>query len=1329
MALTSRAKRLLPAAAALFCLLAVLVVWLPTVWINRPEARDAIQRYLGTAIGGTIAFGRINLSIFPRICASVEHPRLDLPDQVTARAAEIDLCLQLLPLLRGRVLADSVHIRFPEIDLTASEMPIPATHPHSADILHLLAEAAGRLKHFPESAIEMSDGRMTLFGPEGSRLEFRSVNLRWFRNGPDVEWTLESESDSFAALSSAGRLDTGSLKGTATLKAADVQAHRVYAWLRPQDPFLVREARLDLDIAVRLDGPEHVSAVIQAKAPAITLIRQHRETRLSVSRLMADVALSPKRLAVDVHECVTAAPQAAIELSLVVDEQVQPHIDVNLGGRGDAGEARRAALALLQESSDVSRVFEVLRDGEIPAININLRGNTWNELVALSNLQIEGRLENGRVYLPWIDLDLDAVCGEVRISEGVLEGRELKAHYKGTQGENGSLRVGLSSADPVLQLDIFAHAALSPLPPLLARLVSDPVFRKQAALVEEFAGTAQGTLRLNGTHTDVDVNVQAFDIDVKARHQLIGYPLRFQGGEFAYEGNSIHLRGVDVTLGSSKLFKHDLTLGLDGDLPFASSSPKAVINQSEMLDLFRDRPPFNHLSRLDGVFTFNNWQLNGQAFAPATWRLMSTGTLQDLSVESELLPGLLSLPAGSFDWQGQTVRYQAAKGSIGRSEIKGLAVEADWTGPARVQLRALELDASIDEISQVLQSFPETATYAAALHPVSGTARMRDVKFQTRLLPEGPVLDQFAAGLQNSVVTSAPIGLPLALTAGDLDWQGSTLKLWIAKASLGQSEIQNLSIVADGSTGGGLELRTDSAVIACGEIFARLLPLAGLEGLREDVRDIQGTLTASRISIQGPLRDPRNWRIQAASEFKDILVATTFLDDPIELPAGRLTFAAAEEPKAAAVLLQLDSIRMRIGTDSAVLSGEVERTDSGTTLQIGIRAETLEWSRIEKLSERFARHRRPDSRPVHGRLNLRLERLVIDRVHLYPLHADVQLAANGTRIEIERAGFCGMTVIGRIDFDGSMVDAYLVPVVDVMPLDGVISCPDICRRRWHHPAIASLRQAFRPPQPGRNLSRKAPRFQQPRTRLQAHERVHRGEGWQVPFQRLVDQWPHALDRLTGRDRHRQPADRLHHHGLALQDHRPDHQRDPGSSLDTRRPARCHSNAGRRQPGRPSSDSVVSFRRGNQHRRNDRTHPAAAHPGHPAAGSGHAGDVERNDQPLTAHGCHGCLTLCRSAPHLRASAALIRALAIPLLMRRTRRSTMAYTCKTCGAVANEPGHLCNPCGDKTKCSFCGAPSTDAKHVCKDKLSAMKYVCGGCGRVAMEAGHLCNPNPIR
>jgi hypothetical protein len=70
----------------------------------------------------------------------------------------------------------------------------------------------------------------------------------------------------------------------------------------------------------------------------------------------------------------------------------------------------------------------------------------------------------------------------------------------------------------------------------------------------------------------------------------------------------------------------------------------------------------------------------------------------------------------------------------------------------------------------------------------------------------------------------------------------------------------------------------------------------------------------------------------------------------------------------------------------------------------------------------------------------------------------------------------------------------------------------------------------------------------------------------------------------------------------------------------------------------------------------------------------------------------------------------------------------YICKNCGAVADEPGHLCNPCGDAKKCSFCGDPNVNTDHMYKDKLAAMKSVYEGCGRVATEENHLCKPSPI-
>lgn len=72
--------------------------------------------------------------------------------------------------------------------------------------------------------------------------------------------------------------------------------------------------------------------------------------------------------------------------------------------------------------------------------------------------------------------------------------------------------------------------------------------------------------------------------------------------------------------------------------------------------------------------------------------------------------------------------------------------------------------------------------------------------------------------------------------------------------------------------------------------------------------------------------------------------------------------------------------------------------------------------------------------------------------------------------------------------------------------------------------------------------------------------------------------------------------------------------------------------------------------------------------------------------------------------------------------------MSYTCKNCGVVADDPGHLCNPSQEKVSCEFCGEEDVSAKHICKNKLGAMKFTCETCGGVAPEAAQLCHPKEI-
>ncbi len=72
----------------------------------------------------------------------------------------------------------------------------------------------------------------------------------------------------------------------------------------------------------------------------------------------------------------------------------------------------------------------------------------------------------------------------------------------------------------------------------------------------------------------------------------------------------------------------------------------------------------------------------------------------------------------------------------------------------------------------------------------------------------------------------------------------------------------------------------------------------------------------------------------------------------------------------------------------------------------------------------------------------------------------------------------------------------------------------------------------------------------------------------------------------------------------------------------------------------------------------------------------------------------------------------------------------YTCRTCGMIATEKGHLCAPAQTTkvTKCSYCGRVASDPRHVCEPKLVTLKFYCDTCGRLSNARNMLCNPLPI-
>jgi len=154
----------------------------------------------------------------------------------------------------------------------------------------------------------------------------------------------------------------------------------------------------------------------------------------------------------------------------------------------DIDSVRKAALDLAADTTVVSDIFNIIKSGKVPSIQITSHGTSLKELGELENIFISGKLENGKIFVPKADLDLTDVSGDVTISKGILYGKTLKAQMNTSKCLDGSLKLGLKGKDAPFHLDLTLSADLAQLPPILKHVIHKNSFIKEYSLVDHVNG-------------------------------------------------------------------------------------------------------------------------------------------------------------------------------------------------------------------------------------------------------------------------------------------------------------------------------------------------------------------------------------------------------------------------------------------------------------------------------------------------------------------------------------------------------------------------------------------------------------------------------------------------------------------------------------------------------------------------------------------------------------------------------------------------------------------------------------------------------------------------
>ena len=503
----------------------------------------------------------------------------------------------------------------------------------------------------------------------------------------------------------------------------------------------------------------HKGIKAEGKSSMLKLLVQQENNKLVVksSSLQGSFYYDEDKTSISLSELILDYPQLKVTGELNINNKSK-QISLSLDGREvEVEPTREAVLAMAGDIPVTQEIFKIVKGGNIPSISFNSQASSFEGLKEIKNIIIKGSMNDGEIFIPKARLNLKAVNGNVVISNGILEGKNIKARLGNSQGHDGYLKLGLKGKDAPFHLDMMVQADLSELPPLLKGLIKSKTLVKELAFIDKPKGKAYGKLVLGESLKSIKTRVEASDVNLSARYKRFPYPIELNTEHFYYDESGISVKNLRGKTGKS--FFSDITfqMSLKKKSFLKISSGKALIFMDETYPWF---------SKLTGL--------------PSKSHLRSPLSVTHISMvwdrgEKTLFKGSLSLQ------NVQEISFDITR-SPGELRIKDLNVK-DESSEANIGLNIKDAEIDIKFNGHLDQS---TVNKIVSDNRIINGWLKGD--FQTQILRDQPTHSTAQGRLEGKdIVLPLKLNEPLNIKNVSLDAAKSHIKVVSADMTLGKS--------------------------------------------------------------------------------------------------------------------------------------------------------------------------------------------------------------------------------------------------------------------------------------------------------------------------------------------------------------------------------------------------------------------------------------------------------------------------------------------------------------------------------------------------------------
>jgi len=1031
----------------------VLMVFAPSL-INLELVKKTIKENVSSNVGGRMTYRNLNLRYFPRPHVVIHEAEISLPESYAVNIQWIRIYPKILPLFAGQLqfahltldYAD-FSMKLPRIEDVASSQP--ENNRSFEEIIKTFTQAARDLPEFklPDLDLRVKNGRVNLIDPFGHKFMLRELQAEYAHSHDRREFSIQCKSNLWEQINISGTLDTSDLKGRGRVQLSHFRPQTLIAYLFPDSALRITETRANVSIDFQSDGAGKLTADVAGVIPFLNINRGSEKLVIKGIQLKGAVAVDGKSARANLTELGLEYPALKMTGAFSYDENLQ-ELELALNGsRIDADAVRQAALALAGESETIRTIFDVVRGGRVPWMTVKLRGRTVRDFAQADNLVIQGRMTEGKIFIPGADLDLEDVFGDADISNGILKGNKLQARFGKSYGRDGSIALGLNQHLAPFHLNIGVDADLSQLPPVLKRIVADRNFLSELERVEDVKGTAQGILTLGDNLENLSARVEVTQVQLNVRYDRIPYPIKIIGGRFLLEDSRIAVEDFNAEIGMSSLMQLSAALDWAKRPTLKTQAKTARFDLAEvhawLLSLQTFKATLADIRSINGTIATEDLKISGPVFEPRDWHFQTRGTIDKVTLASSLLPRTVRVDRGKFTFRNTQLEFSKVDAFMGKSSGNRIFGNVNWAKKPVISASADASSFDLEDIKSILLSNKVAADALKSFRPLRGTLAFNSLSYSGPAVEPTAAQVSFSGTIRQLSVQSKRLPGPLRVGKGRFAWHENQLSLKNVDAALGGSTVSDLSAGYYSRRNASFHLQGTAARLAAGEIHSFLSSFAQLQPAIKDFSPSKGMLVLADFDLSGPINEPTAWRYESAGEIKSIVIQSPALEQPVTIEHG--FFNLSTDTSAASIRRSLTLAKTNLTWNESALTieGAIGTSEGKTLLNLKIDAEGPQWSQISRLLDYFNQHKGGSDKSgssLQGKIRFSASNFYYEPFNVSPLDAEITFEPHKTVAKINKADICGISLQGLVNLKNQTLDLYFVPTPVEHNLDSALAC-------------------------------------------------------------------------------------------------------------------------------------------------------------------------------------------------------------------------------------------------------------------------------------------------